>query len=126
MWMAAAKGVFGAAIRCHSAHRAFIRRDRMQITVPHRLSRDEVRERLRSKSGEILGHVPGGMAEVETSWPSEDRMDLAITAMGQVIQGNLEIEDDLVRISIDLPMMLGFLEPMISGTITEQGRKLLA
>ena len=97
----------------------------MQITVPHRLSRDEVRERLHSKSGEILGQVPGGMAEVETSWPNQDRMDLAIKVMGQVIHGNLAIEDNLVRISIDLPMMLGFLEPMISGTITEQGRKLL-
>jgi hypothetical protein len=96
----------------------------MEITVPHKLTRQEVRDRLRSKSGEML-QVPGGMAEVETSWPSEDRMDMAIKAMGQVLQGNLAIEDDLVRISIDLPMMLGFLEPMISGTIAEQGQKLL-
>lgn len=97
----------------------------MEITVPHNLTRQDVRDRLHDKAGEVLGQVPGGMAEVETSWPSEDRMDIAIKAMGQVVRGNLAIEDKLVRISIDLPMMLGFLEPMISGTINEQGRKLL-
>jgi hypothetical protein len=98
----------------------------MEITVPHKLTRQQVRDRLHGKSGELLGQVAGGMAEVETSWPSEDRMDIAIKAMGQAVRGNLAIEDTLVRITIDLPMMLGFLEPMISGTVTEQGRKLLA
>lgn len=99
----------------------------MEVTVPHQLTRQEVRDRLRSKSGEVLGQMPGGgMAEVETNWAGEDRMEMTIKAMGQVLHGDLVIDDREVRISIDLPMMLGFFEPMISGTIAEQGRNLLA
>ncbi len=98
----------------------------MEVTVPHQLTRQEVRDRLHSKSDEILGHVPGGVAEVKTSWPGEDRMEMTIKAMGQTLHGDLVIEDHEIRISIDLPMMLSFFEPMISGTIAEQGRNLLA
>ena len=98
----------------------------MRAAVPHQLPREEIRRRLRAQSHEIADHIPGGMAQVETAWPNEDRMNLAIQAMGQKLVGHIDIEDDQLVVELDLPPMLGFLEPMIEGAVKSQGQKLLA
>ncbi|WP_311735604.1 polyhydroxyalkanoic acid system family protein [Croceicoccus naphthovorans] len=94
--------------------------------MPHSLSKEEVRRRLDEKQDSITGFVPGGMADVETSWASEDRMVMTIRAMGQEMNGNVDIEDGAVVFTVDLPMALSFVEPMIQGAIEQSGRKLLA
>ena len=96
----------------------------MRVTLPHQLSREDVRDRLRARAHEIAGRVPG--AQVSTSWAGADRMDLTIAAMGQTLQGGIDIEDDQLVINLDLPLALSFVEPMISSQIREQGQKLLA
>lgn len=98
----------------------------MRVSVPHTLPREEVRRRLKSRSHEIAGQFPGGMAEVATQWPSEDRMTMAIAAMGQTLSGAIEIGDAEVVIELDLPPALSFVEPMVQGAIRKQGQKLLA
>lgn len=98
----------------------------MRVAVPHQLDREEVRRRLKSRSHEIADGFPGGMAEVSTSWPSEDRMTLAIGAMGQHLNGAIEIEEGQVVIELDLPPALSFIEPIVDGAIRKQGQKLLA
>lgn len=97
----------------------------MRVAVPHSLPREEVRRRLTERQDEIAGFVPGGLADVETSWASEDRMVMTIRAMGQELTGNVDIEDGAVVFVIDLPPALSFVEPMISGALEENGRKLL-
>ena len=97
----------------------------MRVAVPHSLPKAEVRRRLDEKQDRIAGFVPGGMADVETGWASEDRMVLTIRAMGQELTGNVDIEDAAVVFTIDLPLALSFVEPMISGALEENGRKLL-
>lgn len=97
----------------------------MRVAIPHDLEREVVRGRLKSKGHEIGDHIPGGMAEVQTSWPTEDQMALDISAMGQTLRGTIDIEESQLVINMDLPGALSFLEPMISGAIQKQGQKLL-
>ncbi|MCB2067893.1 MAG: polyhydroxyalkanoic acid system family protein [Erythrobacter sp.] len=97
----------------------------MRVPIPHRLEREEVRRRLRDNSHRMADAIPGGMAQVDTSWPSEDRMTMAISAMGQALNGHIDIEDQQVVFEIDLPPALGFLTPMIEGAIQQQGQKML-
>lgn len=97
----------------------------MRITIPHALSTEEARHRLRSRSHEIGNFIPGGMAKVETSWPSEDCMRLSVGAMGQHVAGQVEIEPAQLVFVIDLPPALSFFEPMIAGAIRKEGQKLL-
>ena len=97
----------------------------MRVAIPHSLEREEVRRRLRSRSGEIANFIPGGMAEVTVAWPSEDRMSLGVGAMGQTIDGAIDIEEGQVIFTIALPPALSFVEPMIHGAIEKNGRKLL-
>ena len=57
----------------------------MQVAIPHDLGREEVRRRLKSRSHELAGAIPGGMAEVQTDWPNQDRMNMSIQAVGQAL-----------------------------------------
>ena len=98
----------------------------MRVAIPHQLGTDEVRRRLKSHSHEIADHIPGGMADVATAWPSDDRMTMQIAAMGQQLTGAVDIEADQVIFQFDLPPALSFIEPMIAGAIRKQGQKLLA
>ena len=97
----------------------------MRVPIPHSLPKEEVRRRLRERSHELADHIPGGMAEVETGWPSEDRMTLSVGAMGQTVAGYLEIEDARVVVDLTLPAALSFFEPIVKGALQQKGQKLL-
>lgn len=96
----------------------------MRVAIPHDLDRAEVRRRIKGRSHEIVDFLPD-RADVSTSWPSEDRMTLNVSAMGQSITGDIEIEEGQVVFTINLPGMLSFVEPMIEKAISAKGRKLL-
>lgn len=98
----------------------------MRIPISHSLGKDEARRRLHDRSGEMAGLFPGGMAQVEITWPSEDRMAMAVTAMGQTVGGHVDVEDQAVVFEIALPAALSFVEPMIRGAVEAKARKLLA
>jgi len=98
----------------------------MRVSIPHQLGKDEVRRRLKGRSHEIASRIPGGMAEVTTGWPSEDRMTMQIAMMGQQLAGTVDIEERELVFQFELPAALSFIEPMIEGAIRQQGEKLLA
>ncbi|MDD3797900.1 MAG: polyhydroxyalkanoic acid system family protein [Novosphingobium sp.] len=98
----------------------------MRVTLPHELSRDEVRQRLHEHAQDLAGNVPGGMAKLTTEWVDDDHVNLTIAAMGQNLKGTIVIDDAQVVIDVSLPLALSFVEPMIAGTVREQGQKLLA
>lgn len=98
----------------------------MRVAVPHNLDKAEVRRRLQSRSGDIAGALPGNVADVRTDWPGEDRMTLAISAMGQEFNGAIDIEVGQVFIEFDLPPALSFMEGMVEKAVKQQGQKLLA
>jgi len=97
----------------------------MRVAIPYTIPQDQVRERLKSRSHEIADNIPGGMAKVTTDWSSDDRMNLTISTMGQNLHGIVDIEENQLVFEIALPAALGFLEPIISGAIRQQGQKLL-
>ncbi|GGD57260.1 polyhydroxyalkanoic acid system family protein [Croceicoccus mobilis] len=98
----------------------------MRVAIPHSLDRAEVHRRLESRKDDIAGFVPGGLADIETYWQGEDTMMMVIRAMGQQLDGRVEIEDSQCVFEIDLPPALSFVEPMIGGKLEEKGRKLLS
>lgn len=97
----------------------------MRIALPHDLDKATVRERLRSRSHEIADHIPGGMAQVKTSWSSDDRMEMTVRAMGQDLRGAVELEDKQVVFTVTLPAFLGFMEPIVENAIKAGGQKLI-
>lgn len=97
----------------------------MRVPIPHKLGKVEARRRLKDRSGEMAGLLPGG-ADVEITWPSEDRMAMQVRAMGQTVRGHVDVEDAAVVFEIALPMALAFVEPMVRGAVEQKAQKLLA
>jgi len=98
----------------------------MRVPIPHHLGKDEARRRLKTRIHELAEHLPGGAAEVTTAWPSEDRMTMSVSAMGQQVDGAVDIEESQVVFEVTLPAALSFIEPMVAGAIRKSGQKLLA
>ena len=98
----------------------------MRVAIPHNLGKATARERLRTNSHAMGAKIPGGMGEVETSWPSEDTMAMTVRAMGQEMHGTVEIEENQVVFNMILPPALSFVEPIVQGAIRQTGQQLLA
>ena len=95
------------------------------IDISHDLGRDEARKRLRERISQLPGHIPGGVADVKANWLDENRMALAVTAMGQTVSGTVEVHDRFLRLSFVLPPLLSFMSGMITSAIRREGSKLL-
>lgn len=97
----------------------------MRVPIPHKLGKDEVKRRLRERSGEMAGLFPGGKADVTISWPLDDRMAMQVSLMGQTVNAHVDVEDDTVVFEIGLPAALSFIAPMVRGVVEEKTQKLL-
>lgn len=98
----------------------------MEVAIPHALGREEARRRLRDNSHKMADSFPGGMAQVSTSWSGDDRMEMAISAMGQSLTGHIDVGETQVVLSIELPPALSFIQPIVENAVRQQGQKLLA
>ncbi len=98
----------------------------MRVTLPHDLTKEEVRRRMRAHSQEIAGFFPPGLAKVTTGWSSEDRMDITAQVMGMSIPGKVEVGEDHVVIEMDLPMLLSVMKGPLEAAVKQEGQRLLA
>jgi len=97
----------------------------LNVSIPHKLGREEAKRRLKNRIGELSGHIPGGAADVRTNWPTEDRMNLDVEAMGQTVSTVLDVEENAIRLQMQLPAMLGFMSGAIEKAIRKKGGEIL-
>lgn len=93
------------------------------IDLPHKLGAAEARRRIERNAGRLADHIPGG-AEVKSAWAG-DRLDLAISAMGQNMNATIDIEETLVRLQVVLPAALSFFAGPVEALIRRQGTQML-
>lgn len=98
----------------------------MRVTLPHDLTKEEVRRRMRSHGDEIAGFFPPGLAKVTTGWPHEDRMTITAEVMGMTIPGGVEVRENDVVIDMDLPMLLSVMRGPLEAAVKKEGGRLLA
>jgi hypothetical protein len=96
----------------------------IKVDLPHRLGAREARRRLQAGIGKLKDHIPGGAADVQSSWTG-DRMNLKVGAMGQEVVARLDVEESKVRLEVLLPPMLSFLARPIEALVRRQGEELL-
>lgn len=95
----------------------------IDVDLPHTLGREEARRRIADNVGRLKDHIPGG-ADVTSSW-SGDRLNLHVAAMGERIEGTLDVLDDRVHVRLALPGMLGMFGGLIAGALKSRGGMLL-
>lgn len=95
------------------------------VDIPHSLGREVAKARLRANVGNLGSHIPGGVAALQSSWPSADQMVIDLVAMGQRLTVTLDVGDTVVRARFLLPEMLGFMADAIAAGVRRQGSQLL-
>lgn len=99
-------------------------RKTIDVSIPHRLGRDEARNRLKDGAARLRAQFGGQVAQVEEHW-QDYHADFKFSAMGQSITGRMDVESDAIKLSVDLPLILAMLADKIRGKIETEGRKLL-
>lgn len=95
------------------------------IDIPHKLGREKARDRIARRIGDLAGHIPGGAAEVDHRWVGENEMALNVTAMNQQVRTRLLVEEDRIRLYLQLPGMLQFIRPAVERALKAKGAQLL-
>jgi len=94
------------------------------ITIPHHLGRAEARRRIEDGFGRLALQFGGAHASLTQNW-SGDRMAFSAQAVGQTIDGWLDVLDDSVRLEVVLPGVLGMIADQLKGRVQKEGRLLL-
>ncbi len=97
------------------------------VNLPHKLGRAEARRRIEDGFGKMRSQFGGGMGAMfsfQENWEG-DRLLFEGGGLGQKISGRLDVRDDSVEIQVDLPEMLAAIADRITGTLKQEGQKLL-
>src|SRR5689334_11917909 len=95
----------------------------ISVDVPHSLGAAEAKRRVQANLGSLGSKLPAG-ATVRPTWEG-DRLRLDIGMMGQQAAAMLDILDDRVRISVQLPAALAFFRQAIEAGLRQSGAALL-
>jgi hypothetical protein len=93
------------------------------VDVPHQLGAAEAKRRVAANLGSLRGKLPAG-ATVSPAWEGE-RLRLDIGLLGQQVGALLDILEDRVRISVQLPPALAFFRQAIEAGLRQSGAALL-
>lgn len=96
----------------------------VSVDIPHQLGRAAARARITGGVGRLGEWIPGGVAAMKNEW-SGDRMLIEVSAMGQTVSGHVDVADDVVRLELQLPGMLGLFADTIREKLAKDGPKLL-
>jgi hypothetical protein len=96
----------------------------IEVELKHKLGREEAHRRIANNVHKLRDHLPGGAAQVQSSWAG-DQLNLDITAMGQKVAAQIDVEETKVRCRVMLPGMLAFFAGPIEAALNAKGRDLL-
>src|ERR1044072_5620185 len=96
----------------------------ISVDLPHHLGVDEAKRRIGANLGGLAGHLPAG-ARVRSGWEG-DRLNLGIGVMGQEAEAKLDVQENLVRVTVMLPPALAFFGKAIEAGLRRTGPQLLA
>jgi hypothetical protein len=93
------------------------------VTIPHKLGKDEAIRRLKSGLGSVSTSVPILKIEEET-WV-DNRLSFRLAALGQTAEGSADVEDDNVRVEVELPWFMQKVAEVVQTAIASRTQILL-
>ncbi len=95
------------------------------VEFPHDLGRDEARRRIEAAMEKTKAKAEKSGIRVDTLAWAGDTLNIGVAALGQKIDGQVDIEQDKVRIEVQLPLLLSFFKEKVRDLVNKQGAKLL-
>lgn len=93
------------------------------VSIPHSLGREEAMRRLKTGLSRAATSVPV-LSVDEERW-EDNRMIFRVRALGQAANGQVDVEEDHVKVEVTLPFLLQRFAEMAQATIRERGKLLL-
>ena len=94
------------------------------VSIPHNLGRAEATRRLQGGMASMKSQFGDKVASIYETW-SGNRMDFRVGAMGQNVNGHLEVMEEQVRVEVQLPWILAMIAEKAKTFIQKQGTLLL-
>ena len=94
------------------------------VSIPHQLGKEEAKRRLQGGLGKLRTSFGTSVSAVEENW-TNDHLDFRWGVLGQTVAGGLDVNDDHVRLEIQLPWMLAMIAEKAKSLIQTQGKLLL-
>jgi putative polyhydroxyalkanoate system protein len=94
------------------------------VSIPSQLGPAETKRRLQDGVQKLRGQYAAQIASVEEHWTA-DHLDFKVVAVGQTLTGRLDVQQDAVRLELDLPWMLAMIAEKVKGEVEQRGRKML-
>lgn len=95
------------------------------VEIPHELGREEARRRLvanTDKGKELL--QSSGLAVGTMDWTG-DHLDFAVSALGQKVDGQIDVGQESVRLEVRLPLILALFAERVQKIVSKEGQLLL-
>ena len=93
------------------------------VSIPHSLGKDEAQRRIKAGLEKAKGSF-AGLTLSEQTWTG-DTLRFTAGAFGQSVSGEIEAQDDHVRIMVELPLLLAAMAETAKGLMQKQGQLLL-
>jgi len=93
------------------------------VSLPHRLGREEATRRLKGGLARAAASVP--VLQVDEERWDGNRMFFRVRAIGQVASGQIDVDDDHVRLEVMLPWLLQRFAQAAQAAIRSRGQLLL-
>jgi len=93
------------------------------VTIPHQLGRAEARRRIDEGIGRLTQQF-AAMGEARHAWDG-DVLRFVVAAMGQEVNGSVDVADQEVTLQVTLPGFLAMIANKVKGKIQKEGQILL-
>jgi hypothetical protein len=94
------------------------------VTIPHKLGKEEARRRLEAGFRGVRKGVGSSFAVLKDDWKG-DHLDFSASLLGQTTKGTVDVENDHVRLEVELPWVLAMLANKAKALVETQGRLML-
>ena len=94
------------------------------VLIPHQLGREGARRRLVDGVDQLKSKFGDKVTSVDERWVG-DHLDVAVKALGQSVAAGLDVEEDHVKVEVQLPWMLAMIAEKAKSYIQKEGTLLL-
>jgi putative polyhydroxyalkanoate system protein len=93
------------------------------VNIPHELGRAEARRRIDEGVSRLTSQM-GAVGEVRRTWQG-DTLAFSMQAIGQTVSGTIAVQDQDVRLEVELPGIFAMVANQLKGRLRNEGQVLL-
>ena len=94
------------------------------VTIPHGLGKQEAVRRLKDGFSNVRSNLGEGLVVVKDEWAG-DHLDFRASLLGQTTTGTVDVDEDHVRLEVQLPWVLALLADKAKSLVRKQGQLML-